>query len=188
MILRRIAALAAAGLALAPQFAAAAKWTVRPKESSISLVVSFEGVPVNAKFGTWNADIDFDPADLAHSKAVVHIGTGSFDSQSDERDEVVKEEDWFDVMKFPQASFVTKSISATGAGRYEATADLTIRGVSREVRLPFTLAIDGAVAHMDGNVNLQRGDFGIGQGEWKATDHVGAAVAVQVHVVADHGS
>ncbi len=165
--------------------ALAAKWAVRAKESSIAIVTSFDKIPINAVFQKWDADISFDPADLVHSSASVRIDTGSFDSQSEERDDAVKEADWFSVAAFPQAKFVTKSISATGDGRFEAVADLTIRGVTKEVKFPFTVAIANGVAHMDGSVTLQRLDFGVGQGEWKATNHVGASAGVAVHVVAD---
>jgi len=175
----------AAAIALIPAAAGAAKWIARPAESSIALGVSFEGVPVAARFDKWSADIDFDPADLAHSAATVRIDPGSFDSQSEERDEGVKEEDWFFVDKFPEARFVTKSIRTAGPGRYEAVGDLSIRGASREVTMPFTLVIDGTVARMDGAVTVDRASWGIGQGQWKSTDHVGASVAIKVHVVAD---
>jgi polyisoprenoid-binding protein YceI len=185
MISRYLAGAIAVGLALTPGLAAAAKWEVRAKESSIALVVTFEGVPLDAKFGAWDADIDFDPADLAHSTVTVGIGTGSFDSQSEERDEAVKEPDWFDVAAYPQARFVTKSIRPAGAGRYEAIADLTVRNITREVKLPFSLTIEGTVARMDGTLTVQRAEFGVGQGQWAATDHVGGSVVIKVHVVAD---
>lgn len=177
--------LCALALTLLPAGALADKWIVRPKESAIALVITFEGVPIDARFQRWSAAIDFDPANLTQSKADVRIDPASFDSQSDERDEVAKDDDWFAVMKFPEARFVTRSITKTGEGRYEAAADLIVRGVSRGMKFPFSLAIEGPVARMDGTITVNRADWGIGQGQWKATGHVGANVVIKVHVVAD---
>jgi polyisoprenoid-binding protein YceI len=165
--------------------ALAAKWAWRPAESAIALEVTYLGSPVAASFGKFSADIEFDPADLAHSAVTVRIDTGSFDSQSEDRDEFVKERDWFDIARFPEARFVTKSIRLVGPGRYEATADLTIRGVTKVVTLPFALVIEGDVARMDGGLNLERTDYGVGQGDWASTREVGGPVGVSVHVVAD---
>ena len=57
---------------------------------------------------------------------------------------------------------------------------LTIRGVAKPLTLPFTLAITGAAAKMNAAVALNRLAFGVGQGEWKATDTVPAGVTVNV--------
>jgi polyisoprenoid-binding protein YceI len=79
---------------------------------------------------------------------------------------------------------VAKSFQATGPGRYVAAGVLTVRGVAKPVSLPFTLAINGAAAHMTGAVALNRLAFGVGQGEWKATDTVPANVTVNVDLTA----
>jgi polyisoprenoid-binding protein YceI len=170
---------------LVPASAPAAKWAVRPKASGIALEFSYLGSPVKAKFGRFTAAIDFDPADLGHSVADVRVDTGSFDSANDDRDEFATEADWFAVARFPEARFLTRSIRLVSTGRYEASADLTIRGATKSVTLPFTISIAGDVARMDGALTLLRTDFGVGQGEWASTKEVGGAVEVTVHVVAD---
>lgn len=172
-------------IAVVPGAAPGAQWVMRPAESKIALQATFLGSPVKAEFKKFSAEIRFDPADLAHSSADVRIDTGSFDSQNDDRDGFVREEPWFFVARFPEARFVTKSMRLVSPGRYEATADLTIRGVTRAVTLPFTVAIDGNVARMEGALSLLRTDYGVGQGEWASTKEVGGEVAVSVRVVAD---
>jgi polyisoprenoid-binding protein YceI len=170
---------------LGPAPALAAKWMIRPAESTIALEVTYLGSPVAAKFEKFSADIEFDPADLVRSTVTVRIDTGSFDSQSEDRDEFVKERGWFDIARFPEARFVTKSIRSVAPGRYEASADLTIRGITKEVKLPFALVIEGDVARMDGGLSLDRTDYGVGQGDWASTKEVGSSVGVSVRVVAD---
>jgi polyisoprenoid-binding protein YceI len=176
---------AAIALAFAPASAMATNWVMRPAESAIAITVTYLGSPIDAKFLKFIADISFDPADLAHSAVSVHIDTSSFDSQSEDRDDIIKNKDWFDVAKFPEARFVAKSMRVVSPGHYEAQAELTIRDVTRQVILPFTVAIAGNVARMDGTLSLKRNDFGVGQGPWSSTAEIGGDVGVSVHVVAD---
>src|SRR5205823_3720660 len=59
---------------------------------------------------------------------------------------------------------------------------LTLRGVTRDVRVPFTFrnATENGVTvgYMSGKTTLRRLDFGVGQGDWKATDQLGNDVGV----------
>ena len=79
---------------------------------------------------------------------------------------------------------MTREIKDLGGGRYQAVGDLTIRGVSHPAVLPFTLAITGDTARMNGQLALNRGAFGIGQGKWATADTVDTQVAVTVALTA----
>ena len=83
--------------------------------------------------------------------------------------------------KFKQARFSATQIAKTATG-YEAVGKLTIRDVTREARVPFALrtaAENGAsVVYMTGKTSVRRLDYGVGQGDWKATDQVGNDVGV----------
>ena len=61
---------------------------------------------------------------------------------------------------------------------------LTIKGGAKPLTLPFTLAITGPAAKMHAQVGFSRLTFGVGQGEWKATDTVPANVAVHIDLTA----
>jgi polyisoprenoid-binding protein YceI len=104
---------------------------------------------------------------------------------------LLKGPNFFDVQKFPVARFVSTSVAAKGGDRYEAQGKLTIRDVTRDTVLPFTLAIsDDPVqpgrlrATARGRLNLKRLDFGVGQNEWAGTGQVANEVTVDLNVVA----
>src|SRR5690348_12489717 len=59
----------------APAFAA--HWKVDYSKSKVGFTVNWSGQPFSGSFKSWRADINFDPADLAHSRAEVSIDTGS---------------------------------------------------------------------------------------------------------------
>ena len=101
-----------------------------------------------------------------------------------QRDQALPGKDWFDIAQFPQAKFATTAIRKTGANTYAAAGTLTLRGVTKPVTLPFTLAISGTTAHARGRVSLVRTVFGVGQGSWSSGQWVALDVGVDVDIVA----
>ena len=175
------------GLAvLAPpvQAAAPARWTVDPAASKLGFQGKMNGDVFSGTFRRWTAAIAFDPRNLAASKAEVAIDVGSAATGDADRDQAMPTADWFAAQRFPKATFVTTSIKDLGGGKYQASGDLAIRGVHRPVVLPFTLAISGDAARMNGALVLNRTAFGIGQGKWSTKDVVDTSVTVNVALTA----
>jgi polyisoprenoid-binding protein YceI len=158
----RSAIILAALLAASP--AAAAHWNVDAAKSRLGFTVSWAGQPFTATFKSWKANIDFDPNDLPHSSADVPIDVASEASGDADTDEGVKGAQGFQTTQFATARFQTVSIVHKSGNDYVAQAKLTIRGVTKPVALPFTLAIAGNSAHMTGTAQVSRMDFGVGQG------------------------
>ena len=152
--------------------------------SRLGFTATVGGQAVPGEFKRWDAQIAFDPANLAASKVSVTIDPASALTGDKTRDEALPTPDWFGVKAFPKAVFTTRSIAAAGPGRYVAAGDLTIRNVTKPVSLPFTLAITGATAKMAGALTLDRGLFSLGQGQFKDTGLVAGAVKVEVSLQA----
>jgi polyisoprenoid-binding protein YceI len=178
--------LLAVALALAPSLALAAPplWVVDKAASHLTFSSSLSGAAFTGSFSRWDAVIHFDPKDLAHSDVAATIDIASAATGNGDRDAELPDQDWFWTSHFPRATFVAHGFTAAGPGRYAAAGVLTIRGVAKPLTLPFTLAITGALAKMSAAVQLNRLAFGVGQGEWKATDTVPAGVAVSVQLTA----
>ena len=138
------AASVAALCLMAPSaMAAAATWTVDKAASRLTFKSAFSGESFDAAFKRWDAQITFDPKALAASKVVVTVDTGSAATGNAERDEALPSADWLSVMRFPRATFVTRSFKDLGGGRYQAIGDLTLRGVSK----PLVLHVGAALKH-----------------------------------------
>lgn len=164
--------------------APAAHWNVDSARSKLGFTVQWSSEPFSAEFRHWSADIDFDPDDLAHAHVVVTVDLASEASDETDFDSGLKGAEGFETSRFPTARFVTKSITAKSPGQYVAAATLTIRGISRNVTLPFSLSISGGTAHMTGTAHVLRTDFGVGQGEWAAPTPVSHDVTVTVDLTA----
>ncbi|HEY6577722.1 MAG TPA: YceI family protein [Rhizomicrobium sp.] len=164
--------------------ASAAHWSVDYSHSRLGFAVQWSHEPFSAVFKRWNADIDFDPGDLAHARVAVIVDLASETSVQPDFDSGLKGAEGFQTSQFPAARFVATNIVRTSANAYEARGALTLHGVTRAIALPFTLAIAGRTAHMEGTAQVLRTDFGVGQNAWSASTPVSHDVKITVDLAA----
>lgn len=167
-------------LAAAPAWSAT-NWSSDAATSTLKFVATQAGGEFEGRFKRFNPTITFAPDDLAHARFAVEIDATSAETGEADRDNTLKGKDFFAVSQWPAAHFETQSFRATGAGGFEATGKLTLRNVTREVRLPFTFkpAADGRTAVLAGGTTIRRLDYGVGQGEWSDTEWVGNDVRIR---------
>jgi polyisoprenoid-binding protein YceI len=150
-------------------------------KSTLEFSFTQAGALNKGKFKRFPVSFDFAPDNLAGSRLEVTVEIGSLDTGDKERDDTLRSADLFAVAKFPQAHFLATQFAKTAAG-FEAQGKLTIRDQTRDVRVPFTFrtAVEqgATVGYMSGKTTIRRLDYGVGQGDWKATDQVGNDVGV----------
>jgi polyisoprenoid-binding protein YceI len=181
---RLILALALAIAAGVARAAPAPPWTVDKAASSIHFSSSYEGTAFGGGFSRWDAAIRFDPANLAGSSVTATIDVASVATGDADRDQALPTDTLLAAAKFPRAVFAAHAFKALGADRYEAVGTLTLRGVTKPLTLPFTLAIKGREARMNAAVDLDRLAFGVGQKEWRSTASLPAAVNLKIAISA----
>ena len=157
---------------------AATQWTLQPQESKLTFVGIQAGAEFEGTFQRFTADIRFDPQDLAGSHFDVKIDMSSVDSRDSERDDTIKSDDLFAVKQFPTAHYVTGRFTSKGGNKFAGAGKLTLRNVTRDVPVEFTFEQKNGSAWLKGSAQLQRLDFGVGQGDWKDTENVGNEVKV----------
>ena len=165
-------------------------WTIDPKASAISFSVAQVGSIVSGRFPAWTGEIVLDPGSLTTARIDIKIDTRPVSANNRDVDSLMKGPNFLDVQKFPEARFVSTSV-AGGGERYEARGKLTLRGVTRDVVLPFTLTIVDDPAQPGrqrgtarGRLVIKRLDYGVGQNEWAATGQVANEVTIDLNVVA----
>jgi len=177
------AALIGLALLATPLRAAVPQWSVEPGASAIAFTATWLGKPVRGVFKRWSADIAFDPAALAASKVSVSIDLTSAVSGDSTVDGALPESDWFAVKTSPTARFTSTAIAKTATG-YVAHGTLTMRGRAVPVDLPFTLAIAGDRATMQGSAKLDRRSWKIGLESDATAEYVAFTVPVAIKVSA----
>jgi polyisoprenoid-binding protein YceI len=119
------------------------------------------------RFNEFSGTVDMDPKNLPASSVDFKIKAASIDTNQADRDKHLRSPEFFDVEKFPEITFKSKSIKATGKDTYDVTGTLTMHGVSKDITLPVTYL--GQVKDPRGNIHagfstgitLNRKDYGI---------------------------
>jgi polyisoprenoid-binding protein YceI len=165
--------------------AAPARYTLDPAKSMLEYEFVQAGAQNKGTFKKLTTTLDFAADNLAASKLDVVVDMTSLDSGDKERDDTLRGADLFNIAKYPQARFTSAQIVKTASG-YDAVGKLTLRGVSRDTHVPFTLRTvteqGKPVSYLTGQTTIKRLEFGVGQGDWKSTEWVGDAVTVSYSV------
>jgi polyisoprenoid-binding protein YceI len=176
----RSALVVAAGVALAG--AAFGQARVIPAQSQIGFAVKEMGVPVEGRFGKWTADVAFDPKKPEAGKVAFTIDTASASFGVKETDAELPKPEWFNVAKFPTATFASTSIKATGGGKFAVAGKLTLKGTTKDVVAPIALAQAGGTTTATGQFAIKRNDFHVGEGEWADPSQVADEVQVKFRI------
>ncbi len=140
---------------------AISQWRV--EDGTLAISVLQLGSTVEGSFADWTAAITFDETSDADGKhgdvrvtvSIPSLTLGSVTSQA-------MGADFFNAEAYPTATYIADIFSEEDA--YIAKGMLTIRDQSAPVELPFTLAIDGNTASMQGSTELNRMEYNIGTG------------------------
>lgn len=124
-------------------------------------------IDVKGEFTEFDVAMTFDKKDLSAVSIDTRIDATSIDTRHEKRDSHLKSPDFLDVQNHPALIFKSSRVEKTGDGTYTAHGTLTIRGVSKPVKLPFTLR--GPITDPWGNVRigissnytLKRMDYGV---------------------------
>jgi len=166
------AAAVAPALAQAPQKVDASK-------SYIRFVSKQMNVPVEGRFRRFEGTVAFDPAKPEATRAELEIDLASFVLGNEEGETEARRPLWFDVARFPRARFVTSSVRAVGADKYEASGALTIKGITRDVAAPLTLTESAGLRIVEGQLPIKRLQFKVGEGHWSDIETVADEVVVR---------
>lgn len=168
-------------LAVGADALAAEHWLPAP-DSRLTFEAVQQGAAFQGRFETFAADIAFSPDDLAMSRWEVTVDTGSVNTDYADRDEVLRDAPFFNVMRWPEARFEAGDFRSLGGDRYEAVGRLTLRDQTRPLVFRFTFVRNGSAAQLAGEVVVSRLDFGVGQDEWADTTWIGPDVTVRFDV------
>ncbi len=167
---------------------ASIKWNLDRTHSNVTFSIRHFFTPVVGKFTTYTVDLNFNPDDLANSNVVVDMDVNSVDTNNERRDGHLKTADFFDAEKFPKMTFTSSSITKTGENQFLMRGDLTIRDVTKQIEIPFTLLGIGdhpsrentQVAGLEGSFTMNRLEYGVGSGDWVSTAVVSDELTVNI--------
>jgi polyisoprenoid-binding protein YceI len=160
---------------------AAITYDIDPAHSSAHFSVRHMMISnVKGEFTKVSGTVVYDPENPGASKVDIKIEVASLHTRDEQRDAHLKSPDFLDAAKFPEITFVSKSVERSGDGEHLTKGDLTIHGVTREV----TLDVEGPTAEVKdpwGNTRagatattkIRRKDFGL---EWNVALETGGVL------------
>src|SRR3954469_15631523 len=165
-------------------------WTVDTAHSSAGFSVKHMMVStVRGTLGPIKGTLDYDGTSLASLKADISIDVSQINTGNSNRDGDLKSANFFDVAKYPTATFKSKRAEAAGQGLFNLIGDLTMHGVTKEV----TLNVEGPSAAIktqqggqkvgaSATTTLNRRDFGL---QYNSLIEAGPVVGDEIQVTID---
>jgi polyisoprenoid-binding protein YceI len=101
-----------------------------------------------------------DETDLTKANVEVAIKTASINSGIADRDKHLRTVDFFDAEKYPEITFKSKKIQKVG-NAYAVVGDFTMRGVTKELTIPFELTGHAKTLGARATFPLNRKDYGV---------------------------
>jgi polyisoprenoid-binding protein YceI len=177
-----ILALSFLGVGVGAGPALAADWKMDPAPSRLEFIATFEKTAAPGVFKEFDTRLRFDPDKPEAGKLDVTVKVTSADMRNGDVNRAIRGPEWFDYARFPQAEFHAEDIRRVAPGRYLARGVLTLKGMKKELEVPFTWQESANVATMEGDLNVERLPFGIGTGEWANGNTIGLDVRVKFSV------
>jgi polyisoprenoid-binding protein YceI len=171
--------LAVALAALLLQSPAQAQQKLLPAQSEIGFVSRQMGSPVEGRFRSFDAQVALDPKQLGAAKIVLVVDLASATLASTETETELRQPDWFDTKKFPQATFISSAVKSAGPGRLEVVGTFSLKGRARALTVPVALTQSGGTTTATGAFTVKRLDFKVGDGDWADTDLIANDVQVK---------
>jgi polyisoprenoid-binding protein YceI len=165
-------------------------WTVDTNHTAAGFSVKHMMVStVRGILGPVKGTIDYDGKSIESLKADITIDVSGVNTGNEGRDKDLKSENFFEIAKYPTATFKSKRVESAGQGKFRLIGDLTIHGVTKEVALnvegpsPILKQPNGAQRIGAGaTTTLNRKDFGM---QWNRMVEAAPVVGDEVQVTID---
>ena len=145
-----------------PATARGQKYVINAQNSKIEFVGSKVTGKETGSFGDFSGEVDY-AGTPENSRVNITIKLDSITTASPGLDKHLKTADFFDVAKFPEASFVSTAIKAGGenGASHTVTGNLTMHGVTKAITFPATINVTPEAATVESSFSINRKDFGI---------------------------
>ena len=141
---------------------AAEKYLITPANSKIEFVGSKVTGSHNGSFEKFSGSINYAGA-IEKSQVDITIEAASVKTDTDDLTKHLQTADFFDVAKFPQATFVSTEIKPGGdkGASHTVTGNLQLHGVTKSITFPATIAVETGAVTVNSTFAINRKDFGI---------------------------
>jgi len=114
-------------------------------------------------FKQFSGSIDLAPNNLPGSRVTVDIDTSSVQTDEEQLTGHLKTPDFFDVAKFPKATFASTKIEPNNAGgaTHTVTGNFELHGIKKSISFPATIQVASDSVSVNAEFSINRKDFGL---------------------------
>ena len=188
--MKRLALAAALSLFAASAFAAPVTYKIDPAHTNVIAQWNHFGFSnPSANFGDAEGTLVYDAEDVAASSVEVTLPLSGLDSFVADFNDHLASADFFEVARFPAATFKSTKVEAAGEGKLKVTGDLTIKDITKPVVLDVTL--NKAAKHamtgqptigFDATATIKRSDFDLAMAVPNVSDEVKLRITTEAGV------
>ncbi len=147
--------------------------------SKVHFVINNFGIATGGDFSGLAGSIKFDPANLAASDFDISVDANTVDTDVEARDNHLRKAEYFDVKNYPKLSFKSTKVSKTNKDSYlYMFGNITIKGVTKEIKFPFSATAKDGGYLFEGSFKLNRLDFGVGRNSISLSDDLTVSLSV----------
>ncbi|HVW98491.1 MAG TPA: YceI family protein [Mucilaginibacter sp.] len=148
--------------------------------SAITFKIRNLGINVDGSFSGLQADVHFDPSDPSSATIEASVDASTVNTGNSSRDEHLRSEDYFDAAHYPKITLKSVSIKHRSGDKYTGQFNLTIKGNTQSVEIPFTFSRSGDNSAFKGSFKINRRDFSVGGSSLILSDDVTVNIDAEV--------
>ena len=131
-------------------------------EDAVAFLVRAGGTPAEGYVENYKTDFQFNPASPEQASLRLIFDMRSTATGSSMADRAATSEEFLDVERYPTAELSAKGAKPNGDGKYVMEGQLTLKGVTKPIRLPLSINVKDGMAALRGETTVNRLDFGLG--------------------------
>jgi polyisoprenoid-binding protein YceI len=148
--------------------------------SSIVFNIRNAGLNVDGSFTGLESEIKFDPLKPENATIFASVNSKTINTGNDMRDDHLMKAEYFDIEKFPKIQLQSTKIEKTGPISFKGLFKLTMKGISRDVIIPFNFLRLPDKQEIKGSFQLDRRDYNVGGNSISLSDKVTVTIILNV--------
>jgi polyisoprenoid-binding protein YceI len=164
------------------------KWDIDKSHSNVYFDVRHTYATVRGQFEDYSGSVQFDADNMEMGSIRLEVRTKSINTGIANRDNHLRADEFFGVKQYPTMTFVSTGVKQKQGNQFIVEGDLSIKGKSRKVAVPFTffgsrenpLKKGQQVAGFEARFSINRLDYGVGPGKYVQMGTIGNRVDILV--------
>jgi polyisoprenoid-binding protein YceI len=158
-----------------------AQW--KTTQADVAFTIKNAGLNVSGTFSGFQGDIDFSTNQITKAKINATVQANTIKTGIDARDKHLKKAEYFNIAEYPVITMQSKFFAKAGDNNYRGYFKLTIKGITKDIMIPFTFVETGNKATIKGEFELDRLDYKVGEKSFVLSNNVKVLIKLNLEKI-----